>query len=154
MPTSRVKRRPLLLGEAPSAKSDPARPFSGRSGDRLRRLTDLDKFDLANLFEQHPGRSAKGKGSRWDAPAARLRAKEATPGLKGRRVVFVGRRVSTAFGYPWLPWATWTWDDRGFWAAVIPHPSGIVRFWNDPANVEQVALFLCAIYHPRDAAGD
>ncbi len=133
----------VLLGEAPSRSSDPLRPFSGRSGARLAALAGFplaDRFELRNLLDAWPG--AGGKGSRWDARSAHVRAAE-TP-LDGRRVIFVGRRVATAYGHGNDPWMTWHDDGRGFVCAVIPHPSGIVRFWNDPASAAAVGAFLRA----------
>lgn len=133
----------LLLGEAPSRTSDPLRPFSGSSGDRLRLVLGgalRPSYQLANLFSAWPGRESDGKGSRWDAREARAAASALD--LRGRRVVFVGRRVARAFGHERAPFLEWAEDERGFRFAVLPHPSGIVRWWNEPANVERARSFL------------
>lgn len=148
METSRATFKPVLIGEAPSRTSDPTVPFSGRSGDRLRKLVDLDRFELRNLLDAYPGK--KGKGTLWDATGACVRACEVAAGLEGRSVVFVGRRVSTAFGHSRLDWCRWHREERGFEVAAIPHPSGIVRFWNDPANVSAVREFLESTLAPLD----
>lgn len=148
MDTSRANFKILLIGEAPSRTSDPKTPFSGRSGDRLRSLADLDRFELRNLLDEYPG--AGTKGTLWDATGARVRAREVATGLDGRAVVFVGRRVATAFGHRTIPWCEWRPDVRGFDVAAIPHPSGIVRFWNDAANVDAVRSFLETTLAPLD----
>lgn len=115
----------------------------------MRRLLDRDlspTFEVVNLFDVYPG--AARKGTKWDAPAAREKAAALIPTFSpGARVILVGRRVSTAFGYPWLSFLTWTYDDHppGFYVAVIPHPSGIVRWWNSPDNVEAARRFLRAL---------
>lgn len=139
---------PLLIGEAPSRTSDPDRPFSGRSGARLAKLLDrpLDEvFELRNVFGQWPGPAgATGKGTAWDRVGARDRARIIGDRLDGRTVVLVGRRVAAAFEYPSWPYLVWGDDVRGFRFSVVPHPSGIVRFWNDPDATARAAAFLRA----------
>lgn len=136
--------RPLLLGESPSRDSDPLTPFSGRSGDRLRALLGReleDVFDVRNLLPAWAGPA--GKGSLWPRIEARHAALALLPEIEGRRVVMCGRRVASAFGVrPDVPFLTWLPLDR---YAVIPHPSGVVRWWNEPGNVEAAAGFLRAL---------
>jgi hypothetical protein len=148
MPHSRVgnvRAPPLfVIGESPSKTSDPAVAFSGRSGARLRRLgLDLDTCVRSNLFPEHV--------TRWSAPEARRAAREHAPGLAGRRVLFVGVRVARAFGVDPYPLMDWQLDDR-FEYAVVPHPSGANRWWNEPSNVETARWFFRDVkYHRRDA---
>lgn len=57
----------------------------------------------------------------------------------GRRTILLGARVASALGYDGYP--QFTWDEE---VALMPHPSGRNRFWNDPANVERARAFLTA----------
>lgn len=140
----------VLVGEAPARTTVGAPPFSGASGRRLRELSGLPKlrdgFDTFNLFDRWPGPAAKG--STFDARLAREAARDLHPRLRERRVVLVGRRVAEAFRLGQMPYLRWERDVGGFAeVAVLPHPSGVVRWWNESANVEAARRFL------REAAG-
>lgn len=139
---SPFKIRPLIIGQAPSRDSDPASPFSGKSGAMLAEIIGishgefLDRFDRRNLFPTYPGRGS-GKGDRWPQTLARKRAIEMIPSLDGRAaVILAGSNVAHAFGVAVRPldWHFVNLDRASFSALVIPHPSGIVLWWNDPAN--------------------
>jgi len=95
----------------------------------------LVRFERANLLDAWPGKG--GKGDAFPRAEARAAAAKMEPLLRGRTVVFVGASVARAFGVKipfYLQWASW---NEG-WAAVLPHPSGINRWYNEPANA------LCA----------
>jgi uracil-DNA glycosylase len=135
----------VLVGEAPSRRSDPEAPFSGSSGARLAALLGrpLDEvFDLRNLLDSWPGPA--GKASAFDSRAARASAyeirRQALLARKRPRLVLVGRRVARAFDVrgDYLVWQR----HHGLRVAILPHPSGIVRWWNDPANVERARRFI------------
>jgi uracil-DNA glycosylase len=144
----------MLLGEAPSRGSDPTRPFSGRSGDRLRALVGgelEERFEVANVLGEWPG--SAGKGSRWPRPLiARARMVEVTIelGLAGRMVVACGRRVAAAGGVPACASVLEWIDGPLFRVAVLPHPSGVNRWWNEPGNVESARAFLAAASRGRE----
>jgi uracil-DNA glycosylase len=134
--------RPLIIGEAPSRTAGAARALDGRSGERLARLLGvgldqlLERFETANLLERWPGPAGR-KGAAFPARMAREAAERVR--LRGS-VLLAGRRVAAAFrlSAPYFEWATL----RGARVAVIPHPSGVNRWWNDPANRERAAAFL------------
>lgn len=155
-----------LVGEAPSSSTDGEPPFSGRSGRRLAeligiRFEDLPCFfELHNLFDRYPG--SNGKGSDFPLDLARDRARELAPklvphALPYRRVILAGHRVAQAFGLG-TPDPTgndlMTWvssvprltapelAERDFIYAVVPHPSGVNQWWNEPGNVQRAARFL------------
>lgn len=122
-----------------------ARPFAGRSGDRLAdllgaaSLRDLrDRYRLVNLLGYWPGPSPSGKGSAFPLDEAR-RAAETLPLADGS--LLCGRRVAQAYGLARVPFLEWI-DARGRRVAVIPHPSGVSRWWNDPENVRRARIFL------------
>jgi uracil-DNA glycosylase len=140
--------RPLLIGEAPGRTTVDRPPFHGRGGRLLAELAGVERieeaFEPMNLLRRWPG-PAGGKGSAFPLPKAREAAEGIAPLLRGRRTIFVGRRVASAFRLARLPYLTW----RGAFAlgvpamvAVVPHPSGVNHFWNDPASVELARAFL------------
>lgn len=134
----------VLVGEAPSRTSDPAVPFSGRSGRRLSSLgLDLENIGRVNLFAEWPGHSTRSDGSAWKKKEAREEARTLAPKLRGKLVVLAGLRVADAFGYrPPSALLSIDADSRGFEYAVIPHPSRVNRWWNEPGREEAVAEFL------------
>jgi uracil-DNA glycosylase len=136
--------RALIIGQAPSANSDPAEPLSGMSGRRLASLCCLSleaflaAYDRANLVEAFPGRLAKGDAfpiGEARRTAALIRA------LGPRRLVLLGSGVARAFGVvegaPALRWFRLGPHE----AAICPHPSGVCRWWNDPLNVGRARSF-------------
>ncbi len=92
-----------------------------------------EAFERVNLLRRWPGRSGGAKGHLFDLEAARKAA--ARLDVSGRTVVLAGKRVALAFGLrdpAWLEPAAFGRGERA--AFVVPHPSGIVRFYNDEAN--------------------
>lgn len=133
----------ILLGQAPSAESDPARPLGpdGVSGRRLARIADMAAFELRNLLRAFPGRAAKGDA--FPKAEGQLAAAALIARLRGRRVIFLGRNVAEAFGFAWKEPMVWH-QHVGFTAARLPHPSGVNLWWNDAKNVRAAAAFLRA----------
>lgn len=152
----------LVIGQAP-AKDTVGKPaFSGKSGPKFAELLGVeharlwDAFDVVNLLDYYPGvPSDKTKrGDAFPMKEAKQRAEGMRTLLGGRRVVFVGRNVARAFEAHNLEFFDWFVDvaqpcfadDRGFFKyCVVPHPSGISHFWNDPSNVERARLFMRSI---------
>lgn len=120
-------RRVVLVGQAPSRRSDPARPLSGRSGDFLSTAAGFKiggAFDLRNLLSGFPGK--KGKGDAFPLWKAKIAAWALCRELKGRRVVLLGQNVARAFGFGRPELMTWVAGPWPLWeTAVLPHPSGI-----------------------------
>lgn len=140
----------VFVGQAPSlalAKAGNGSPFaSGRSTDRLARLCGLSS--TAQLHERawllNVGRN-DFDGDEEPASSTRLRALEIVGRLKGRRVVLLGVKVAAAFGLHHLPLLEWrdvVAHGSRFKAARCPHPSGLNRYWNDPANCDLARVFL------------
>jgi uracil-DNA glycosylase len=145
--------RALLIGEAPSATSDPTAPLSGRTGARIEHFAGLapgalaSHFDLLNLLDRFPGRD--GKGTLWPVDLARESAKRIAIALEGdgrpSRAIFLGKRVAAAFGERRLQpcrWAERRFGGRVVEVALLPHPSGVNRWFNDPKNVKLASEFL------------
>lgn len=127
----------LLIGEAPGPAGD-GLPLEGPVG---RRLADwagvpweayLELTERHNLYASDPGP--------WSAEDARRHAQSVFPQLVGRRTILLGRRVADAFGIREGPFR---WIRVGPTSvAVVPHPSGRNRYWNDPAHVDLARSFL------------
>lgn len=130
--------RPLVVGEAPGRGGGSPLDSAAFSA----KLPALRQFSRVNVLDFYPGRDGKG---------ALFPDRDAVKGAiylerhvsKQRPMIFMGTRVAWAFGllrreYRFCEWRQW----RGRQVAVIPHPSGIVRWWNDPANRERAAAFL------------
>jgi hypothetical protein len=111
-----------------------ADPLRRAAEPRTPREYVLDAFDTVNLLGRWPGED--GKGAAWDAERA-ARAARRLP-LRGA-VVLLGLRVRRAYearhpGLGTLGWGDWMRLPLGrAEVTVIPHPSGIVRNYNDPA---------------------
>lgn len=139
--------RPLIVGEAPSRLGDPSKPITGKCGAKLAEFAGLTGpefrrvFARMNLLQRWPG--SAGKGTRWDAAEARRLATEA------RRSRFVGRRTVLLLG--WRVAAAFEVRVEGYFvqaccggatAIVVPHPSGVNRWYNEPANRKRMVRFM------------
>jgi len=162
-----MKNPPLLLGEAPSKSGDRywMFPLSGAVAETLCRVAEIppqpggtrygqwtwalyDHFECENLIERWPGR--QGRGSAFPIEVARPLAVALLSRIEGRVVVVLGSRLASLFTL-----ATKSWhekavvvDDHGVVhharceIAAIPHPSGLNRVLNDPAERERSGAVL------------
>jgi hypothetical protein len=134
--------RPLLVGQAPGPRTGGRAAFDGDSGRRLSRVVGADVLalvDAVNLLDSYPG--SAGKGDRFpirEAPRA-----AAGLDLSGRPLALLaGLGVARAFGLR-VSLLEWT-QVRGTPALVVPHPSGVSRWWNSRANAERARAALRA----------
>jgi hypothetical protein len=142
--TSRSK--PLIVGEAPSKNEIVPTPIEGRVGRRLARCAGLsfdefiDRFDRMNLLSVR--QDTQEKGFVFDSRAAGIVARELRERLEpGRTVLLLGHRVADAFGIKGEYFATFAPPGEAVYY-VLPHPSGVNHWWNDPANVEKMNAFM------------
>ncbi len=137
-------------------------PERGLSLDRV--------FELRNVLDYWPGRVSGGRGDRFPMAEARavLRPFSLKPGgvrpltfapplrghteqigrqsagsrvsrFRGRRVVLVGCRLGALVGLR----EPLVWERRaGASFALLPHPSGLDRWWNNAENVARAREFL------------
>lgn len=145
---TRYSRRVVLIGQAPCRKGDPSKPLTGSSGLKLAQLAGVEfpgeyarLFERVNVLREYRGPAAGGKGDAFPLSEARAAAKALMPELRGRVVVVLGRNVARAFELHGLGWTTW-WPACGVVWGVIPHPSPLVRWWNDSGNRAQAASFM------------
>lgn len=139
----------LLVGEQPSASSDPDEPLSGGSGKRLAELMGmsfleyLDRVPRANLLDFQSSGSDLFSGDEAKARAEELSARCARAGVP---MVLMGRKVARSMGMEgdtpaWLSWGTL----EGQAVAVSPHPSHHNLWWNDKANREAAEEFYLGV---------
>jgi uracil-DNA glycosylase len=140
----------MFIGQAPSRITEGSPAFTGNTGRKIAALMGIShadflaRFDGTNLLEHYPGKS--GRGDAFDVRLASVYARVIWPTLP-RRVVFVGKRVATAFGFADLAPCSWV-ESGDRLVALLPHPSGVNHWWNDAGNREKGRAFL------RELAGD
>lgn len=136
--------KPLLVGESNPYGPDPAfalypLPESSAAGRLCSRVMGLSRgrylrsFDRANLC-----------AGEWSMREARSRARDL---LSVPRSLYVlcGAKVARAFGVDYEPLSRIGVGGLLIPTAtllVIPHPSGLCRFWNEPGAFERARAFL------------
>lgn len=137
----------LIVGESNPYGADPHFALypapDGSAGHRLAALVlgipraeYLRRFDRCNLLS----------GPRWSAPRARAAAASLLIERDNHRLVLLGRKVAAAFGVG-VEQPTFSIVDLagGKRAAVIPHPSGLCRVWNEPGAFERARAVVAAL---------
>lgn len=143
-----LRRKILLIGQAPSRTSQGKLPFSGQSGKRLADLAVIPQKDLKNyfkminVFDYWPGRSGKGDAFPRDKIPDKLRKMVASYSA----TIFVGRGVADRFKFNPPEYLIWySYPHRKQAASILPHPSGVNRWYNDPQNLKDAQMFLRGI---------
>jgi hypothetical protein len=140
--------RIAIVGQAPGRTNGSRLAFDGPSGERLARLAgfaravDLRRAArLTNLLVRWPGRG-NGKGDAFPIAEAR----EAAWGVRLAGIVLLaGRGVARAFGLGGARYFEWAAIGAAR-VAVVPHPSGISHWWNDPRNRRRAGAFLRGVF--------
>jgi uracil-DNA glycosylase family 4 len=144
-------QRAYMLGQAPgTVEGAERRPWRGRAGQTLRRWLGMDEeefyatFYCASVTRCYPGRAPGGGGDRmptareqelcafwreWELKLLRPGLIVAVGGLATKRLLGVSR-LDTCIGERF---------ELGEAVVVpLPHPSGVSRWLNDPANRARV----------------
>lgn len=116
----------------------------GCAGWRLWQMMDCSRSEYIHAFER---RNLMRWAPRWIAAEAREKADAMRPGLAGREVLFLGRKVEAAFlrgmKRPYLrPQDHLPATSGSFRAYTVPHPSGRNLWYNDPDNQLRAREFL------------
>jgi len=138
--------RTAIIGQAPGREFENLPALQGKT---LRRLMGLagsktefefrDYFEALNVLPHWPGKS--GKGDAFPIEEAKKAAVRLEKYLVDRRVIFLGDLVAIVFGWSRTPKLQWR-QCAAYEFAVLPHPSGINRWYNNPRNVSQASRFL------------
>jgi uracil-DNA glycosylase family 4 len=145
-------QRAYLYGQAPGiVEGLERRPWRGRAGHTLRRWLELDEdvfystFYCASVTRCYPGQAPSGSGDRkptpreqelcsfwleWELRLLRPELIVTVGGLATRRMLGL-RRLAECIGS--------SFDRDGVVVIPLPHPSGVSRWLNEPANRTRVA---------------
>jgi len=118
--------------------------LGGPTGDKLMELLGIGlreyvrSFRRLNLIQCFPGKS--GRGDSFPAAEAREAWRRLGPNLKFRNVILLGAKVADIAAPAWRAygWCHW-FNAAGIATFVLPHPSGLNHWWNDPANKERAS---------------
>jgi uracil-DNA glycosylase family 4 len=153
-----------LFGQAPGVLEGQARrPWRGRAGQNLRRWLELDEktfyatFYCASVTRCYPGRALPGPGDRtptpreqelcsfwleWELRLLRPELIVTVGGLAARRLLGV-RSLADCIGT--------AFERDGAAVIPLPHPSGVSRWLNAPANRARLDEALALIRAKLDA---
>lgn len=124
--------------------------MTGRVGARLASLAGVDDLEeralRGNLVNWWPGPSLSGKGDHFPVHHALLGWVGMVPFLRGVRTIILGRATARVVGLDNAPWMRWIEVHPDYIVAVLPHPSGVVRWWNDAENVAAARDFLREVF--------
>jgi hypothetical protein len=128
----------LIVGEGPSASSDPSRPLAAdtRTGRTIALFAGLSPRSYASRCAKADLTSKPNATER----EMRLGAVMVLPAFEGRRVALLGRRVASAFGLGDHPFFR-TFEHAGGIVTVVPHPSRRSAWWTEPENVARACEF-------------
>jgi hypothetical protein len=141
-----------LIGEAPGRGREDRLPFAGPCETRWAHVIGHDwrsRFHVVNLLDYWPG-SGGEKGATLPALEASIAASAILRTIANSRPVsalfLCGLRVAAAFRVPRGEFFERAYarsiDGFELPTFVVPHPSGVSHWWNDPANVERARAFF------------
>ena len=118
---------------------------AGCTGHRIWRMINLRMpcspeeykvgFDRMNILNSRE----------WIPREARLAAPEIWESLRGRTVIILGREGADVLGLDYPDWVLESEQD-GVRFRVLPHPSGLNRWYNDHINLNLAAVLLEEMY--------
>ena len=138
--------RPTLVGESNPYHADPKwalYPYAGYPSARRLcvEILDLQRADYLRRFER-----VNLCCGAWSIREARERARVLQtppgsldyhmPGYRPPVLVLLGSKVCAAFGVPFEPF-TVNGEPCTVALAILPHPSGLCRIWNEPGSFER-----------------
>lgn len=155
--------RLLFVGQAPAADTVGQPAFSGKCGQLLAQLMGISQEEMlkahefVNLLDFYPGKSKFGKGDNFPLAQAKARAEELRERFRSRAVVLLGYNVARAFGTLQFNYCQWysLFDNRAQRTipgvvSIVPHPSGINRWYNSADHRLLVQRFLRAAAESKD----
>ncbi len=140
--------RVLIIGEAPSKNEPDPKPIEGRIGHRLAAYAGLTfeeflaRTERVNLLDVR--QDTAEKGFTFDHTKAVEQARKIIASLEpNRHVILLGKRVARAVGCM-KDYFEPCHLENNITLYVVPHPSGINRWYNDPANQNMMERFMHA----------
>lgn len=158
-----ASERIVMVGQAPSARgsTEPRHALTGRPMRFLFDVAGIGLMEYIRTFERHNlvrewrGYRRAGcaaSGSALPVADAVVGAQALLARAAGRRLLCWGTEVAGVFrragaavpkDMPALTWCPLTAGGLTLEMAVLPHPSGLNRWWNAPANRVEAGAFLC-----------
>ncbi len=149
--------RLLLIGQAPSRETEGKPAFSGKCGSFLANLMGttqaqmLADHDFVNVLDYWPGKGING--DKFPISEAIVRARKLLPSMRDRTVILLGANVARAFGakgFKYLEFYEIRNPDKLTdiivpTMFVVPHPSGVNRYWNRPESRDQAIKFFSSL---------
>jgi hypothetical protein len=138
----------IFVGQGPSENGDPYLPLEGRIGEKLGDLLEVTDFAQSfariNLNSEWIGKGSGGKGDVFDRSEGKTAAKVLLRG-SWTKYVLLGKLVALCFDANGEPLDTVRHGVKSFF--LLPHPSGINRWWNNPANESEAKKKLKAFIY-------
>jgi len=133
-----------LIGQAPSRRGDPSKPLAGPNGRKIARLAGMSYEELMACRRRHLNTRYNGKhrnGDSFDHAKGNINAADVLLDWRVERIVLLGKNVARCFGFRDLPFlAEIRIYGRRF--LLLPHPSGINRWWNERRNEQRARQLL------------
>lgn len=131
----------IFVGQGPSSGGDPYRPLEGAAANRIGFLLNspadyfIKCYARINLNSEWIGKDG-GKGDVFDLAEGKVTAKVLLRG-SWTRYVLLGKKVAECFDVKGEFLQTVDHGEKHFF--LLPHPSGINRWYNDVENVAAAA---------------
>lgn len=141
-----------MVGQAPARGREGRQAFvSSSSGSRLERLLGLQQgellaiVDTVNVSPRFPGQVGGGRSGDLVPPRDTCRTGRILSMLPSYdRVLICGDVARRRLGCPYRQPLEW-FQFGGSTCALVPHPSGANRWWNDRANVGSARRFMSSV---------
>lgn len=133
----------LFIGQGPAKDAEPYRPLEGHNAEKLARLLGIlpahfvNRYARINLNSEWIGKV--GKGDVFDLAEGRRAAAVLLQG-SWTHYVLLGKQVAKSFDVREGFLETVHHGRKHFF--ILPHPSGINRWWNEPENVTSAGIEL------------
>jgi uracil-DNA glycosylase family 4 len=160
-----TSHRIMVIGQAPAYRKVERPPYSGASGKRLNAWLEQAGFPPGSLHERcyltsltkcFPGSSTSGKGDRAPSSAEIALCRPHLDGeielVDPEVIITLGRLAATRFlgRKPLAEIVGHCFEFDGRHIIPLPHPSGVSRWMNDPANQALVDQGLAALSRLRE----
>lgn len=141
---------PVVIGMNNPHSDDPSMalaPFPERvAGWRLWHMVHEVTGIMRREYKRRTDRRNLLTGRDWDPVAARRESEDLWETLEDRSVLVLGQSVRRVLWLPVEEPLVWR-EDRGVRWCLVPHPSGLNRWYNDPLNRLAVGLRMEELIH-------